>query len=182
MKELVFNKNGQSLTDSLRVAEKFEKRHDSVFRSIKGLFESSPQKCGQCFVLNNYIDDSGKSNPMYIMNRDGFMILAMGFTGAKALEFKFDFIDAFNQMERIIYESGNIRISVVEENIKRRYLLTHELNDVNTKINSLMKRHKEIKKELKNIDSQDFRQLQLFPRYEELELKSNFPANKLKIS
>lgn len=72
------------------VAEKFEKRHDHVLRDIKNLIDST-QNWGQLFISSTYTDNSGKSNPMYIMNRDGFTLLAMGFTGKKALEFKLQY-------------------------------------------------------------------------------------------
>lgn len=98
MNNLVFNQNGAALTNSLLVAEKFGKRHDHVLRDIKNLIDST-QNWGQLFVSTTYTDNSGKSNPMYIMNRDGFTLLAMGFTGKKALEFKLQYIEAFNQME-----------------------------------------------------------------------------------
>ena len=51
------------------------------------------------FVLSNYKASNGKTNPMYLMNRDGFSLLAMGFTGKEALEWKLKYIDAFNKME-----------------------------------------------------------------------------------
>lgn len=98
MNNLVFNQNGAALTNSLLVAEKFGKRHDHVLRDIKNLIDST-QNWGQLFVSTTYTDNSGKSNLMYIMNRDGFTLLAMGFTGKKALEFKLQYIEAFNKME-----------------------------------------------------------------------------------
>ena len=105
MNELVFKgQNDQVLTNSLLVAEKFEKRHDSVFRAVNQMFEKSPQKCGELFSLATYIDSSGKENQMYIMNRKGFTLLAMGFTGKKAFDFKSDFYDAFEAMEKALKE------------------------------------------------------------------------------
>ena len=81
---LVFNQNGAALTNSLLVAEKFGKNHFDVTKAIKKLNDSQ-QNCSQFFVSTTYTDNSGKSNLMYIMNRDGFTLLAMGFTGKKAL-------------------------------------------------------------------------------------------------
>lgn len=79
MTELVFKgENTQALTNSLLVAEKFGKRHGSVFRSINQMIVNSPQKCGKLFVISSYIDSSGKENQMYVMNRKGFSILVMG--------------------------------------------------------------------------------------------------------
>ncbi|PXV62618.1 Rha family phage regulatory protein [Dysgonomonas alginatilytica] len=116
---------------------------------------------------------------MYIMNRDGFMILTMGFTGQKALDFKFEFIEAFNYMEEIIKGETFSRVEIVEANIKRRYLLRTELSEVNRSIERGMKRQREIKKELKKIDEQDFSQLQIFPRYADHELKVIFPNRRI---
>ena len=106
MNELVFKgANDQALTNSLLVAEKFGKKHYHVMGSIRNLLNSH-EKSGQYFVLDTYVDNSGKENPMYVMNRDGFTLLVMGFTGEKALQFKIDYIEAFNKMEQTI-KSGN---------------------------------------------------------------------------
>lgn len=106
MNELVFKgANDQALTNSLLVAEKFGKKHYHVMDSIRNLLNSH-EKSGQYFVLDTYVDNSGKENPMYVMNRDGFTLLVMGFTGEKALQFKIDYIEAFNKMEQTI-KSGN---------------------------------------------------------------------------
>lgn len=45
-------------------------------------------------------DSYGRSKPCYFMNRDGFTLLAMGFTGKQALDWKIKYINAFNQMEK----------------------------------------------------------------------------------
>lgn len=105
MNELVYLKNDQALTDSLNIAEMFEKRHDTVLRAIENKIKNdSTQNCGQCFFKTRYKDDSGKWNTKYLMNRDGFTFLAMGFTGKKADEWKWKYIKAFNKMESIIME------------------------------------------------------------------------------
>jgi Rha family phage regulatory protein len=85
------------------VAKKFNKQHKDVIRSIKSLINSA-QNCAQLFVSASYVDEQGKERPMYIMNRDGFSLLVMGFTGKVALNFKLEFIEAFNQMEQRIKE------------------------------------------------------------------------------
>lgn len=105
MNELVFLKKDEALTDSLIVAEKFHKRHDVVLRKIDSIIENdSTQNSGQCFKRTHYKDASGKSNPMYLMNRDGFTFLVMGFTGKNADIWKWDYIKAFNAMESFIRE------------------------------------------------------------------------------
>lgn len=105
MDELVYLKNDEPVCSSLQVAEKFGKRHADVMRSIDNLIKNdSTQNCVQCFKQSAYKDDTGKSNKMYVMNKDGFAFLVMGFTGKKANEWKWQYIKAFNQMEKFIRE------------------------------------------------------------------------------
>lgn len=93
------------MTNSLLVAEKFGKSHKDVIRSIKELLTLA-QNCANLFVESEYPDTYGRMQPMYIMNRDGFTLLVMGFTGDKALQFKLDYIEAFNKMEETIKNGG----------------------------------------------------------------------------
>lgn len=98
-KPLVFIRNGFVHTTSNRVAEQFEKRHADVLRDIRGL-SSSAHTPPDYFIASSYIDSqNGQSYPSYDLSRSGFDLLAMGFTGDKALKFKVDYINAFNAME-----------------------------------------------------------------------------------
>lgn len=93
----------------MQVTERFGKRHDRVLRSIEELKKnSSPQNWGQCFKESTYKDDTGRTLKKYIMNRDGFSLLVMGFTGKKALEWKWKYIKAFNQMEALLRERATL--------------------------------------------------------------------------
>ena len=105
MNELVIMKSKQALTTSLKVAETFSKEHKVVMRAIKNL---AAQNCTveKMFVESTYVDSRGHEQPMYYMNRDGFTLLAMGFTGDKALQFKLKYIEAFNKMEQMIKEQA----------------------------------------------------------------------------
>lgn len=99
MNELVvLGQNDQPVTTSVLVAQKFGKRHGYVIDAVRKLIDST-EKSVQFFQPSTYIDESGKQNAMFVMNRDGFTLLAMGFTGKKALKFKMDYIAAFNDME-----------------------------------------------------------------------------------
>ncbi len=105
MNELVkINDNNQVTTDSLTVADRFGKRHCDVLRSIK-LLKCSKEFGLRNFALTSYINEQGKEQPYYDMTRDGWMFLVMGFTGAKAAEWKEKFIAAFNQMEATIKQN-----------------------------------------------------------------------------
>lgn len=97
MENLVIMHNRQAVTTSLQVAKSFEKQHKNVLQSIQNLAaENSATR--NMFVEGTYVS-RGKEYPMVYMNRDGFSLLAMGFTGAKALQFKLAYIEAFNEME-----------------------------------------------------------------------------------
>jgi Rha family phage regulatory protein len=105
MEELVILKNEQALTDSITVAELFGKRHDSVLRTIDNLVETLHKNVERkLFIPSRRKADDGQFHRMYFMNRDGFSLLVMGFTGKKALEWKLKYIEAFNAMEKIISE------------------------------------------------------------------------------
>jgi Rha family phage regulatory protein len=107
MNELVFFQKDEVLTDSLSVAEYFHKQHKDVIRKIENIIdEDSAQNCAQCFKKSHYKDLSGKTNIKYLMNRDGFTFLVMGFTGKKANQWKWDYIKAFNSMEAVIREKS----------------------------------------------------------------------------
>lgn len=111
MNNLVEIMDNEVVTSSKQVAEVFNKRHDAVLRDIKNIIKnSSPQNCGvlKMFAEDSYVARNGKTNPMYIMNRDGFTLLAMGFTGQKALEFKVKYIEAFNKMEEELKANSDL--------------------------------------------------------------------------
>lgn len=98
---LVIIQNRQAVTTSLQVAESFEKRHDNVLREIEGLLKI--EEAQKYFQEGTYEHPQNKQQyRMYYMNRDGFTLLAMGFTGQKAMQFKLAYIQAFNEMERQI--------------------------------------------------------------------------------
>ena len=131
---LVLVKNDQVVTTSLVVSQIFEKRHSDVIRQIQKLILANA-KVRRLFVSSNYIDEQGKSRVMFVMNRDGFSLLAMGFTGVKALEFKLAYINAFNEMERKL--SG---ITVREDEI------INIIRELCADVNSRIKGHEKVLK------------------------------------
>lgn len=107
MENIVFLKNENAMTDSLVVAESFGKQHRHVLEKIEKIIaDDSAENSAQCFIKTKYKDSSGKWNPKYLMNRDGFTFLVMGFTGKKANEWKWRYISAFNSMESFIKEKS----------------------------------------------------------------------------
>lgn len=103
MNEIILqNKNGQILASSREVAEKFGKNHDKVCRDIRNLLKSQPTKLAIEFIESEYISDRGRTYTEFLMTKNGFSLLCMGFTGKKAFEWKLKYIDAFNKMEALL--------------------------------------------------------------------------------
>ena len=104
---LVEVQNGQIVVSSLQIAEHFKKQHKHVLDAIRvemGYAEKSADPSeAKMFHETTYIHpQNGQEYPMFLMNRDGFSLLAMGFTGKEASEWKRKYIKAFNQMEEQI--------------------------------------------------------------------------------
>ena len=94
------NDHQQPVVSSLQIAEDFGKQHKNVIQSIQNLVaENSAAK--SWFYETTY-ESRGEQYPMYLMNKDGFTFLVMGFNGKLANEWKIKYIQAFNAMERQI--------------------------------------------------------------------------------
>ena len=128
MNELVFRgQNDQVITTSLLVAETFEKEHRNVLKSIRKLMSATNVAVAQMFDETTYVNEQGKEQPMFVMNRDGFTLLAMGFSGEKALEFKVKYINAFNEMEAELKSQQTKQLSAAESLLQSvKLLVAHE--------------------------------------------------------
>ncbi|MBN7275545.1 phage regulatory protein [Ligilactobacillus pobuzihii] len=115
MNNLVIMKNNQVVTTSLQVAATFGKNHRDVLSAIDDLKKGVAGNYADLFYDDSYIHPQNKQTyRQVIMNRDGFTLLAMGFTGKKALQFKLKYIDAFNQMEKQL-KANNKALSLPEQ-------------------------------------------------------------------
>lgn len=92
--------DGRPVVSSLIVAEHFAKNHRDVLRGIRSVTSDLPPAFNERnFAPVEYHDPKGETRPAYNLTRDGFTLLAMGFTGKKALAWKLRYIEAFNAME-----------------------------------------------------------------------------------
>lgn len=99
--QLVIDYQHKPATTSILVAAKFGKRHDDVLKSIRNL-ECSAEFRARNFADSSYTTAQNKKAPLVILGRDGFTMLVMSFTGARAATFREEFIDQFNRMEEVI--------------------------------------------------------------------------------
>lgn len=96
---ILSTQNGEPVASSRQIADNFEKRHDHVMRDIDAIKKDVPN-FGEMFFETETPDSYGRPQRTYLMNRDGFSLLVMGFTGKAALEWKLKYIQAFNEMEK----------------------------------------------------------------------------------
>lgn len=115
MNNLVVMKNQQAVTDSLTVAKSFEKEHRNVLKRARNLTAQNGAVEKMSFE-STYINQQGHDQPLIYMNRDGFTLLTMSFTGKKALEFKLKYIQAFNAMEEQIRQPKEERLEIMKHN------------------------------------------------------------------
>lgn len=163
---IVLERKGVPVTTSLIVAEKFGKRHQEVLYAIEGRKCSCKGSgCKKCngrgyqqlgllqedleinakshlsgiFRKSSYKDNGGRKRPLYYMDRDGFTLLAMGFTGGEALRWKISYIEAFNKMEDYIksVQAAKMDYPALTQAIKethdepKNYHFSNELNMIN---------------------------------------------------
>lgn len=121
MNELVRIKNDQVVVSSRQIAEHFGKQHKHVLEAIrveKGYAEKSADP--QMFFETTYIQPQNKQEYVeYLMNRDGFTLLVMGFTGKRASEWKRKYIHAFNEMEKRLRKLELTPSYQIDDRIKR---------------------------------------------------------------
>jgi len=140
---LMADTKGMVRVDSRFVAERFGKEHKNVLRIIKGICSDESGYSQEFTELNfepsKYLDPTGRRLPCYMMTREGFALVVMGFTGPEADRFKEWFINRFKAMERqLIALQGNrdmhpvltdaIRMAHV---VPKPYHYSNELNMLN---------------------------------------------------
>ena len=135
----ILNQDGQLVVTSRQIAEDFEKRHDQVLRDIEVYKSrlSKPQFCG-LFIESEYKAVNGKTNKEYLITRDGFSFLVMGFTGAKALQWKLKYIEAFNIMEQKLKEQPK-QLTPMEQ-LRLQYQVIEEHEEKISKIEKTLER------------------------------------------
>lgn len=113
-----------TVVTSLDVAETFSREHKNVLRDIREL-QCSEDFRRLNFEQSEYLNEQNHKQPMFYMTRDGFTILAMGYTGEKAMKFKEAYIRQFNAMEKVLI--GKLRER--EKGIAVRQALTNALKE-----------------------------------------------------
>ena len=152
MNEIVFRgTNDQALTNSLLVAKSFGKEHKHVLDSIRKLIEGCAEiSADPMFEETTYVNEqNGQAYPMYLMNRDGFTLLVMDFKGKRAMQFKLEYIKAFNSMEEHIKASQKPKsqLEILQMSINHLVEQEHRLSSVERDVAETKKEIAEMKQE-----------------------------------
>lgn len=115
---ILSTQNGEPVASSRQIAENFGKEHKNVIQAVQNLVAEN--SAAKSMFYETTFENRGKQYPMYLMTRDGFTLLAMGFTGKAALEWKLKYIAAFNAMEK---ELASQQLLPVSKEMQALFLL-----------------------------------------------------------
>jgi Rha family phage regulatory protein len=111
----IFEKSEDAWTTSRDLARVFDKQHKDVLRQIEKTIDDCDADFGRRnFALSSYKNQQNKKQPQYLMTRKGFSLVAMGFTGKKAMEFKVAYIEAFENMAELIFSRIHAKVGYRE--------------------------------------------------------------------
>ncbi len=142
------------MTSSLKVAEYFGKRHDNVLRKIRQVIDECPNDFAALhFEGVDYIDKNGDIRPAINMDKDGYMLVVMGFSGKEATQIKVNFINAFNWMANRLNQ-----LQMLGEQAQHEYVIKERVSKCKATIGShlMHRRRKEIpllRNELERVQS-----------------------------
>jgi len=156
----ITEKKGIPVVSSRYVAENFSKRHDRLLQTIREM-ECSSEFRVHHFVESFYKNEQNKKQPEFLMDRDGFAILVMGFTGKKAMQFKESYINAFNQMESFIRNLIDAKADFPEftdaimaaHEEPKHYHFSNELNMINQIVTGMTAKQFKDARALDNVNS-----------------------------
>ncbi len=137
------NKNGEMVVSSREVAENFGKQHKHVLERIDELVKAeNSTMIGRYFIPSEYKSGTGKNYKEYLLTRDGFSLLVMGFTGEKALEWKLKYIDAFNKMEEHIRNTPKALPTNYKEALQQLLIEVEEKEKLQSEVKQLVPKAK----------------------------------------
>nr|DAU24735.1 MAG TPA: regulatory protein [Caudoviricetes sp.] len=113
---ILSTQNGEPVASSRDVAKRFGKEHKNVMQAVANLVAEN--SAAKSMFHPATFENRGKKYPLYLMNRDGFSLLAMGFTGKEAVQWKLKYIEAFNQMEKQLAAQHKEQQAVQDANIQ----------------------------------------------------------------
>jgi len=150
MTDLVQIQNNRVVVSSKQVAKRFGKLHKDVLESIRQILVA--ENSATNFYEETTFDYRGRKFPIYLMDKDGFSLLVMGFTGKEALEWKIKYIKAFNAMEQEIqhkeYQAALAKSSENELLRKKVEQLKKDKFDISIQVDLAIRERRNLETEL----------------------------------
>ncbi|MDU3526587.1 ORF6C domain-containing protein [Clostridium sp.] len=134
----ILNQDGQLVVTSRQIAGDFDKRHADVLERIEELIKTE-KSVMTMFIESSYKAGTGKPYKEYLITRDGFSLLVMGFTGSKALTWKLKYIEAFNKMEEHI-KGQAINIPKLSKELQAILMLDEKTVEMDNRLSNLEER------------------------------------------
>lgn len=121
----VKNYKGINVMESTQVSEMIDKRHDNLLRDIQGYIkvieESSKLRSQEFFIESTYKNSQNKTQPCYLLTKQGCEMVANKMTGEKGILFTAEYVQAFNKMEQQIFCGKKQESSLKEKEVEARY-------------------------------------------------------------
>lgn len=156
MSNLTEIKDGKVVVSSKAVADHFNKSHKNVMRDIKAISKKEEEFGRLNFEPSSYTSIQNKTFESYDLTRDGFTILAMGFTGEEALKWKIKYMEAFNKMEAAL-SSGKSLMTSLDEIVAR----AESDKNIASQCASQLSRYRKIKQKNEEDLSEAYNSIQL---------------------
>ena len=158
----VFNNGDIIYTDSLVVSEVFDKRHDSVLRDIDNLLENLNERGLHNFVESSYTNSQNKTQRKFLITKKGLTLLAMGFNGKKALQFKLAYIEKFEEMEEALKKPS---LQTPKNSMELLKTFFNALDETNERIDNIPNLIEEtVNEKISRLQNQSFQKLSTFPK------------------
>lgn len=153
------NKDGVAVVSSRVIAYDFDKRHDHVLRDIENLIKDmgATQNWGDLFIESKYQHPQNKQwYKEYLLTRDGFSLLVMGFTGKEALQWKLQYIEAFNKMEEQIKQASHNPYANLSPELQMLIKLEQGQTVLNQRVDEQKQDFVEFKQEFQNFKEEQY--------------------------
>lgn len=151
------NKDGVAVVSSRVVAYDFDKQHNHVLRDIDNIKATNTiQDWTLLFIESQYKASNGKMNKEYLLTRDGFSLLVMGFTGKEALQWKLQYIEAFNKMEEQIKQASHNPYANLSPELQMLIKLEQGQTVLNQRVDEQKQDFVEFKQEFQNFKEEQY--------------------------
>ena len=130
--------DGKLVVSSRRVADDFRRRHSDVIKAIEDKMKVNEiLRSPKYFIESTYTDKSNRQSKEYLLTKDGFSFIVMGFNGKIADEWKLKYIEAFNTMERKLKEISKPDSYMIDDPIERAKRWIEEREQYNKVVSEL---------------------------------------------